>query len=348
MKSLMEKKELLIIGVAIILVLSTSMFSLFSIKTLHGNARVVNFVGIVRGATQKLVKEELMGYKDDQLIERLSNIVTELLNGKGENNLVVLHDEKYLENMSEVEEKWTSLKQEIYAVRSGADKQKLFDDSQEYFDLVNRTVFSAEAYSEAQVTQMKKLLFAINIIFIFLLFFAMFFTLRGIALRRRADSLGKIAYVDSLTGMDNRASCERLICRLKETPPCESIVVCMFDMNDLKLTNDFLGHKGGDKVIKEFAKIIKRNAAPYGFIGRFGGDEFLAIFENCNDGIAIDYLSNVRKDVNDYNSQMTNNLEKINYAAGYVIDVLSNTCIDDLVHNADNKMYEDKRRTKIV
>mgnify|MGYP000744985677 CR=1 FL=1 len=45
--------------------------SLVSIHNLQGNARVINYTGVVRGATQRLVKEELKGRADDALIARL-------------------------------------------------------------------------------------------------------------------------------------------------------------------------------------------------------------------------------------------------------------------------------------
>ena len=49
--------------------------SLVSIHNLQGNARVINYTGVVRGATQRLVKEELKGRADDALIARLDGIM---------------------------------------------------------------------------------------------------------------------------------------------------------------------------------------------------------------------------------------------------------------------------------
>ena len=46
-----------------------------------GGARIINYSGIVRGATQKLVKEELHGYEDDALISRLT-VSSMTCNGK--------------------------------------------------------------------------------------------------------------------------------------------------------------------------------------------------------------------------------------------------------------------------
>ena len=52
-----------------------------------GGARIINYSGIVRGATQKLVKEELHGYEDDALISRLDGIIYDLQTGNGDYGL---------------------------------------------------------------------------------------------------------------------------------------------------------------------------------------------------------------------------------------------------------------------
>ncbi|MDL2229520.1 diguanylate cyclase [Treponema sp. OttesenSCG-928-L16] len=346
MKKNIIKKEYAAIGIIIALFIFVSFMSLTSIRQLQGNARVVNFVGIVRGATQKLIKEELMGYPDDPLIDRLESIVTELISGEGPNDLIVLQDPEYLNNMRMVRIYWDKLKAEIYSVRTGAEFQNLFNLSQEYFDLVDRTVFSAENFSERQVQRSITILLAVNGIFIAFIIVSLIYFLRSLSVRRRADALGKIAYIDSLTGMDNRASCERLIQRISQFPPENDLAVFMFDMNNLKIVNDFLGHQGGDRIITELARIIKQEGETYGFTGRYGGDEFIAVFEDGSEQKAETYLAGVNSQVTAYNNLHDNEIEKISYAAGYVIDNLRNTSLEDMINEADKRMYTRKRFMK--
>ena len=78
--------------------------SLVSIHNLQGNARVINYTGVVRGATQRLVKEELKGRTDDALIARLDGIMEELATGVGENRLIRLNDQAYQELLSSMED----------------------------------------------------------------------------------------------------------------------------------------------------------------------------------------------------------------------------------------------------
>ena len=147
----MQKKIIPIILSAALLL--SSVLSLLSILSLQGNARVINYTGVVRGASQKLVKEELNGQPDDALVERLDQIIDELTTGQGGNRLVRLPDEDYQEAMHLLKEDWTGLKQEIAKVRLGGDKDRLFQLSEELFQRADRAVSAAEAYTEKRVSE---------------------------------------------------------------------------------------------------------------------------------------------------------------------------------------------------
>jgi diguanylate cyclase (GGDEF)-like protein len=107
-----------------------------------------------------------------------------------------------------------------------------------------------------------------------------------------------------------------------------------------------LGHQEGDKIIAQFAKLIATAAKEYGFIGRYGGDEFLAVFSDADGARAEEYLARVGEQVAAYNSLRVNDMEKISYAAGIAVGKLSETGIDDLIYEADRNMYAQKREMK--
>ena len=100
----------LILGVALIV---SSVFSLLTIQNLEGNARVINYSGIVRGATQRLVKQELNNEQNDALIGKLDAVLEELQNGGEKNNLVKLADPEYQGLVSGLQSKWGELKNAI-------------------------------------------------------------------------------------------------------------------------------------------------------------------------------------------------------------------------------------------
>jgi len=346
MKNITKKKKYLVIITVVILFALVSSLSMMSIHQLQGNARVVNYLGIVRGATQKLVNEEMAGLADDHLIERLSSIVYNLQTGEGPHNLVLLQDDSYLEHMDLILNHWKELQDEIVSVRHGGDPQRLFDSSQYYFDLVNETVFAAEAYSEAKVSKTMSLIVGINVSFLSIILICAFFIVRSITISRRANTLGKIAYVDRMTQLDNRASCDRLIDKICASPTLEDIAVIMFDMNGLKNVNDTLGHQAGDSMIMQFSNILKRVAKQYGFICRYGGDEFVAILDRANAPVVAELIDRVDTEVGKHNKQITNSIELLSFASGFFVGNLIETGINDMISKADGFMLENKRKMK--
>lgn len=135
---------------------------------MQGNARVINYAGIVRGATQQLIKQEMNDLPNDELIDYLDNIISELSTGKGEYGLIVLPDNKYQSLLDELSKNWIKIKEEIDYTRQGGEKQKLFNMSEDYFILANNMVSSAERYSEKRVGNAKGTLICFNVGFIVL------------------------------------------------------------------------------------------------------------------------------------------------------------------------------------
>ena len=93
-------------------------------------------------------------------------------------------------------------------------------------------------------------------------------------------SLEEAAFVDSLTGLLNRRAADRDVAEAfaRATRAGRPLTVVMVDVNDLKGTNDRLGHAAGDDVLREVAAalvaILRRGDNAY----RVGGDEFLLLF----------------------------------------------------------------------
>ena len=346
MRKIPFKKETLLFFGVVSLFLCVSGLSLHSINLLQGTGRVINYTGIVRGATQRLIKQEICGYPNDLLITRLDSIVRDLFHEGGENRLIVLQDKIFLHNMNQVQTQWDKLKEEIMHVRAGARTDYLYELSEEYFDLVDRTVSAAEFYSETQVTLSKNLLMGANFIFVLFMLISMIYYLRAAALKRRAVILDKLAYVDTLTQIPNRASCERQIEQYAATPLSGHVAVLLFDMNNLKKLNDLKGHQAGDKVITEFGRILQTSAEDFGFIGRYGGDEFLGIFRGASQEDVEDFLARTNSKVIAYNLLSIDELESISFAVGYSIGTPGDNDLVKLIGEADRRMYERKRQMR--
>ena len=83
--------------------------------------------------------------------------------------------------------------------------------------------------------------------------------------------------LDPLTGLLNRRVYEADIARLSMRKLDQELVYISFDVNELKIINDSLGHEAGDELINGAAQCITNSFADNGKVYRIGGDEFAAI-----------------------------------------------------------------------
>lgn len=94
------------------------------------------------------------------------------------------------------------------------------------------------------------------------------------------ESLQRLAFEDSLTGLPNRRSVEETL--LREMDYCErhdrSLVLAILDLDNFREINDQYGAVLGDALLKALAKRIRRLLSDTTVLARIGGDEFAVLF----------------------------------------------------------------------
>ena len=106
------------------------------VSSIQGTARIVNYAGLVRGKTQRIVKFEISGKQEDDMIQEIESFIDGLRNGNKELNLVRLEDSDFQTKMEELNEYFLMLKQEIMQVRAyGADKTQILSKSEHFFEI---------------------------------------------------------------------------------------------------------------------------------------------------------------------------------------------------------------------
>lgn len=108
---------------------------------------------------------------------------------------------------------------------------------------------------------------------------------REVALRGQVEAeLQRIAYNDALTGLPNRLQFfERADQLLKrERRDQGRLALCFIDLNDFKKINDQHGHLAGDAVLSQIGQRLRRAVRESDIVARFGGDEFVVLFDNLD------------------------------------------------------------------
>ena len=166
--------------------------------------------------------------------------------------------------------------------------------------------------------------------------------------KKLEEKLKKLAHFDVLTGCCSRGYGLSLLeqqiknAKRKKTP----ILLLYLDVDNFKYINDTFGHQEGDKVLKEAVKLFKSTLREVDIICRLGGDEFLLIFPegSLNDVPLI--RERINKNLKKLNQKL-NKPFKIDFSVGIsYYDQSDPLSLEELIHRADQKMYEDKSKKK--
>ena len=142
---------------------------------------------------------------------------------------------------------------------------------------------------------------------------------------------------DELTGAYHRdagiVELRRDLARAKRTK--HPFVLAFVDVDDLKGTNDSLGHAAGDCRLRETADAIRTHLRFYDLIIRFGGDEFLCGLVDVTMSMAAERFARVNEDLS------ANQQPSITVGLAKLLDAEEG--VEDLIGRADDAMYENRR-----
>lgn len=163
---------------------------------------------------------------------------------------------------------------------------------------------------------------------------------RLVNIGRHAEDIQEEASVDPMTKLYNRAAFEKYIdsCVGKK---CENKGIIMFDLNNLKLFNDKLGHDMGDYYIKISSELIRDLFGRYGNMYRIGGDEFCGIVER----ISYEEFQRVKEELEQHVDRLCvpGCDFKMGIASGCCIfDPKKDQSLRDTMKRADEDMYNNK------
>ena len=172
----------------------------------------------------------------------------------------------------------------------------------------------------------------------------------GIKKAEITDKVAEISYTDSLTGLANRTAFEEKEKEIQDklnSGEIKSVLICQFDLNDLRKINDNYGHAYGDRHIIKCAEIINKAFGNSGSAFRVGGDEFTVfVIGDGTDYIYERGILKLKELEREYN-RTPDLLMPLHIAYGHAVydkDEFEN--LEKAEMEADKRMYECKDRMK--
>jgi diguanylate cyclase (GGDEF)-like protein len=155
----------------------------------------------------------------------------------------------------------------------------------------------------------------------------------------------QLVTTDELTGITNRRGFKRIafhtlaLCRRLKRPAA----LVLLDLDHFKEVNDTLGHQAGDAVLKEFSQHLFRAFRDSDVVARLGGDEFCVLLSGTDEAQAKLPLRALQNQI-DNAAALAPEKPRISFSAGVAqYDPAQHGSVDELLHQADLRMYEQKR-----
>jgi len=149
---------------------------------------------------------------------------------------------------------------------------------------------------------------------------------------------------DGLTGLKNKDALMRNITEFVASRHNKGVFLAI-DIDDFKSINDNYGHIAGDVVLATFGKILSSHTSKNDICGRFGGDEFIILYNNKSLDEATDIAKAMIDDIGK-NVRTPNKNDRVTFSVGLAEFSGEEKDYDDIFKKADMALYQAKAAGK--
>jgi two-component system, cell cycle response regulator len=163
-------------------------------------------------------------------------------------------------------------------------------------------------------------------------------------LEAREDMRYKATH-DSLTRLLNRGTILELLTGElnRKRRDKSSIAIVLGDLDHFKLINDTHGHIVGDEVLRETGRRLLGSVRSYDFVGRYGGEEFLIVLNNCGPDAVMDRAEEIRTAIGNSSFRTSRGPVPVTVSLGvFARHPSDQRTIEEIVYEVDGALYAAK------
>ena len=155
-----------------------------------------------------------------------------------------------------------------------------------------------------------------------------------------------MAKSDKLTGLVNRQYFDVLFAHALDNigRHTTGLSLALFDLDNFKKINDSRGHLAGDRILQAIALLVKENIRKSDILARWGGDEFVILFQKCDAETAHRLMDKISERIT-CSFDESETAIPVSISVGIAEYESGDTC-ETLLARADKLMYEVKRTRK--
>ena len=162
--------------------------------------------------------------------------------------------------------------------------------------------------------------------------------IRDITEQKQAEAdIRYLSFHDKMTKLYNRAYFEEELHRMDSNRNLP-VSIIMGDVNGLKLINDTLGHREGDKLLIHIAEILKKACRQGDIVSRWGGDEFIILLPHCSADTAL----SIMKRIKDSSIESKDQSLETSLSMGMACKEKPEKKMREIIREAEERMYRDK------
>jgi diguanylate cyclase (GGDEF)-like protein len=164
---------------------------------------------------------------------------------------------------------------------------------------------------------------------------------RALIMRHDHEMVQELADNDALTNVLNRRAWTASVGNVLASGSEQPLALLFLDLDHFKLLNDRQGHAAGDRALIAVAEALRHELRPHDLLGRYGGEEFVAMLYGVDQVQAMQVATRLCRRV--YRLDIPVNVDGLvlSVSIGVAMRVLDDT-VESLVERADHAMYQAK------